>query len=441
MFTRYRLLVLAFWFMAALAAHAQTGSLRVVVLDSAEQRVIRDVTVGDANGRPLAITDERGTCTVRTEDAHGALRLSHVAYGTRVVRLDPTMRTVEVRWTRAMVLLDGAEVVEPGPEVVFRHATLDVAEFEVAPDGIWVLAYGRPRLLRTQTDAGRPIYRDVVLYLLNPEFRTKAWVPIAGDVRGLHGSYGGRIFLEADAVAFHCAFEHGAIVLHTLTTRELRDEVLPWTDSIPGWMLGNNATGEFPAFDHLAFDPERREVRTFCTVQDDFTMELFRSEYKYLSGHDKVVAMDLALRTGIDKQLIAGSMTGFSKHPYFHAPYAPLFVVGDTLCVFDHSCGAIRKFDRDLNAVSETPISYHLRNLWKGTLVQDAATGAVHVIERQGPSTDVRTVDPHTGEVGAHHRLEQRFPEQVSVNDGYAYYVYRPFGGEQTRWLYRELLR
>ena len=296
-------------------------------------------------------------------------------------------------------------------------------------------------MFRRQADAGRAIYRDVVLYLLDTAFEVKAWMPITGDAYALHRSFGDRVFLEAEDGAYQCTFNGRNIHLDGLSVQALRDDVLPWTDSIPGWLIGNNSTGDYPAFDHIAFDPAHSTTRVICSVQDDFTMELFRSQYKYMSGHDKVIAMDLALRTGIDKQVIAGYMTGFPKDIYFHAPYAPLFAVGDTLCVFDHCCGAIRKFDRSFIPVGETRIDYHRCNLWKGRVDQDAATGSVYLLERDGPLMNVRRIDTGSGRTGRDRILEHRFPEQVTVHDGYAYYVYRPFGGEQTRWLYRERLR
>jgi hypothetical protein len=179
----------------------------------------------------------------------------------------------------------------------------------------------------------------------------------------------------------------------------------------------------------------------FCTAEDPSTRELFRSQYKYMSGRDKVVAMDLALRSGIDKQVIAGYMTGFQHDRYFHPPYAPLFRVGDTLCVFDHARGAIRKFTDELEACGEVPISYQQRNLWSGRLVQDAGDQRVYVVERKAASVLLERINVNSGTVSTPYVLGNRYPEQVMVHDGYAYYTYRPFGGEQTRWLYRERIR
>ena len=94
-------------------------------------------------------------------------------------------------------------------------------------------------------------------------------------------------------------------------------------------------------------------VQKNCTITDARTLELFRSQYKYMQGRDKVIAMDLALETGIDAEIIAGYMTGFPDDLYFHPPYAPLFVINDTLCVFDHYRERIARYNSALHPIGE----------------------------------------------------------------------------------------
>ena len=321
-----------------------------------------------------------------------------------------------------------------------QHGTLNVAEFEITDQGIWVLAYEKPRMVRTQEHAGKAIYRDVTLFLLDTLWMELASMPIMGDVLALYRDHRGDVYLETPAMAFACRRSGRSILLDRVTREDLHGAIMPWTDSVPGWLLGNNDDAAFYAFDHIAYDPATEDKRVFCTVEDAFTKDLFRSQYKYMSGHDKVVAMDLALRTGVDKQIIAGYMTGFPNDLYFHPPYAPLFVIDDTLCVFDHARGAIRRFNGALDPIDEVPIDYHRRNLWKGTLLQDGSSRQVFLLESKNGTASLQVIDARLGTTGDRSLLTHRHPEQVAVHDGHAYYVYRPFGSQQTRWLYRESL-
>ena len=160
-----------------------------------------------------------------------------------------------------------------------------------------------------------------------------------------------------------------------------------------------------------------------------------------MSGHDKVVAMDLERELGVDREVIAGYMTAFYNDPYFDVPYAPLFVVHDTLCVFDHYRERIRRFAPDLTVLGETALTYDKERAWKNKLLQDAVDGRIYAVFARSVHTWLREVDPKTGELGRVITLTYPFPEEVQVHDGHAYYVYRPYGSLQHRTLYREALR
>lgn len=170
-------------------------------------------------------------------------------------------------------------------------------------------------------------------------------------------------------------------------------------------------------------------------------MSLFRSQYKYMSGRDKVLAMDLEKETGVDREVIAGYMTGFHHDLYFHEPYAPLFVMRDTLLVFDHYRHRLRRFSSDRRELDELPIGYHRMREWTGRLIQDRITGSVHALFRRGSRVWVRRINQSTGELGNPTELEFPYPDEVQVADGWVYYVYRPHGSLQRRTLYRERLK
>ena len=151
-----------------------------------------------------------------------------------------------------------------------------------------------------------------------------------------------------------------------------------------------------------------------------------------------MIAMDLEIETGIDREIIAGYMTEFHRDPYFDAPYAPLFVVNDTLCVFDHFKERVRRFTKELRPIDEVPITYHQDRDWRSCLLLDQATGAVYAVFARGVKAWLRRVDTSTGDLGPVQAMTFRFPEDIQVHDGYIYYVYRPFGSLQRRTLYRE---
>jgi hypothetical protein len=153
-----------------------------------------------------------------------------------------------------------------------------------------------------------------------------------------------------------------------------------------------------------------------------------------------VVASDIALRTGLDRETVAGFMTGFSQDILYKVPYAPLFVVRDTLMVFDHYKGRVRAFTAGLEPLEGPPITHQNERRWK-RLLHDRGEGRIYAVYAQALRTWLREVDVHTGQLGPARMLTHTCPDELQVHDGYAYYVYRVSGSLQKRTLYREWMR
>lgn len=444
---RTRILALAVLVLAPMCLLAQPVALSGIVLDAETNQPLPGAHVRLAGSVKGAVTDATGRfqmSVMRGEDA--SLRISFTGYAELKLKVPAdrleSSETLVARLQRSAILLDPAEVrARPAPEVVFQRPDLHVGGFLANGEGLWVLAYDKPQLWHAQADAGQRVMRAPRLVLLDTLLRETAMAALPADARAMHRDHAGRPVVEGRDEGWMARREGDGLVLGRIDQELLREAVLPWTDSISGRLLGNNRNEAYPAFEHFARDLKADKDRLLCTVQDDFMMELFRSQYKYMSGPDKVIAMDLEIETGIDREIIAGFMTGFHKDLYFKVPYAPLFVVRDTLCVFDHAKERIRRFLPDGTALTEVAMRHAGERHWAKTLIQDQHGGQVYALFRQGPRTWLRAVDAWDGSMGAHLALTHPFPEDVQVHEGHAYYVYRPHGSTQKRTLYRERLK
>ena len=425
-------------------AMAQPRTIGFTVLDSLEGAPIGNVSLTwtDQGATMHGLTDDKGYCLVRQlTDVRVDIVFSAPSYRTR---------TVQVRWDQRpkstmTVRLTSTElepvVVTRKPEVIFQRADLHAADLLINEEGIWVLAYEQPRMLRAEGDAGKEILRDVRLVLLDSNYREYASCPVPEEVLGLRRDLRNTVVIEGTSRAFGVARTADDIELVPFGLKDLQDKVLPWTDSIPGWVLGSNSDLVMPVFDHLAYDPVNDSVRVVCTVMDTFMLSLFRSEYKYLKGPEKVVAMNLASELGVDKEVVAGYMSGFQHNVWFKPVYAPLFVVGDTMLVFDHASARLRKFTRDPKEVGHVPLPYLSKvegRDWSGRVIQDRARGALFAVFQRNGYQWLRAIDPVSGKLGERVRLTYRYPERTQVFDGHVYYVYRPFESLQKRSIYRE---
>lgn len=444
---RFRILHNILFLVVLFQAHAQVrNELHGTVLDAVSEAPLAGVHVHLLGSEVGAVTGEKGDFMLTVDrGSHIDIKLTSVGFATlrRSLTAEELAhdRPIVLHLQRQAVELPAVTIERSAPEVVYQRSDLHVGDYFTNADGLWVLTYDKPQLWHTEAEAGRQVYRDARLHLLDTNFVECCSVRLPTEVVRLHHDHAQRTIVEGTKNAWIAALRKGEVVLHETDLTTLEKSILPWTDSIQGQLIGNNFTATFPAFDHFAYDVESEETRAICAVQDAFLMELFRSQYKYMSGHDKVVAMDLAIETGIDAEIIAGYMTQFYKDQYFDPPYAPLFVVHDTLCVFDHYTERIRRFLPDLSPAGDVPITHQRERTWKTRLLQDAGDGTVYALFARNLHTWLRTVDATTGALGPVRMLDHPFPEDVQVHGGHAYFIYRPYGSLQHRTLYRQALR
>jgi len=370
------------------------------------------------------------------------LVVSHTGHATARLPLwarQPNESPVVVTLAVRAVDLDPFEVAaRPVPEPVYQRADLHVGAFAVNAHGLWVLAYEKPRLWHREEDAGAQVLLASRMVLLDSAFKELGSIQLPAPVKRLVRDHARRVIAEGEQESWMALPDARGIQLQRIASQTLRDQVLPWTDSTAGRLIGNNRNESYPAYDHVMHRTDDGSDLLICSVRDDFVMELFRSQYKYMTGRDKVIAMDLELETGVDREVIAGYMTGFSRDPYFKLPYAPMFRVRDTLCVFDHASGRIMRFDIDGRVAGESTMRHHQERTFKRLLIQDAVSEKVYALFRRGQVAVLRSVDSRTGALGPERALTYPHPEEVQVHEGFAYYVYRPFESTQKRTLYRE---
>jgi len=177
-------------------------------------------------------------------------------------------------------------------------------------------------------------------------------------------------------------------------------------------------------------------------VKDDFMMELYRAQYKYVSGRDKLWAYRKEQATGIDKEIWIGA-SSFTQDILYKPVYAPLFIINDTVLVFDQYKNKILKFDEYNDSAGVYFMNYHQApkgEKWEQPIIEDKSEELVYAIYNGGGYTYVRQLKYRSGVTGKTTKLKFRFIENIKIDKGYVYYIYRPFESSQKRFLYKEEL-
>lgn len=419
---------------------AQVVQLDVVVRDAEDGTAVQGAHLSLLKAKARAITDGGGRAMLLWSGATDTLVMSHVRYGTQRRAIPRSSTPLRITWEvrPEVVSIPEVRITAERAERIYAHPQLNVETMHVDDAGIWVLVYDRPQLWHRQEEAGVRELLGAKLYLLDTLFRELASTALSDRPHALHSDLRGRVVVEGRNHAWLPHHGDGRITLERIELDTLRGAILPWTDSVAGHWLGNDRRDDYPAFVHFAMIPGTSAAHSIYAVEDAHTMELFRAEYKYMDGPSKVMAMKLARDLKVDKEIIAGYMTGFHKHMYFHVPYAPLFVVDDTIRIFDHERSLLVHLDERGTVLRRTTLRHHLDRSWQGVLLFDRARGEVYALNKRGPIAQLRRISLITGEVGPVHAVQHPFPDGVQVHDGYVYYTYRDQGSDGVRALFRE---
>ena len=147
-------------------------------------------------------------------------------------------------------------------------------------------------------------------------------------------------------------------------------------DTVGSYYLYSNFNELYPAIKFYGLNTQDSSHQLIKEVKDDFMMELYRAQYKYVSGRDKLWAFRKEQETGVDKEIWIGAAV-FTNDILYKPVYAPLLVYYDTLLIFDHYKDLLFCYDSEFNLLNSIAISYHKKvkkQKWSQPLIQDLKT-------------------------------------------------------------------
>ena len=374
---------------------------------------IAHITVGSAD-------------TVKFHFDHAAYEVRN-APDARVYKNADTI-TIKLKLAWARVLRE-VEILAPGvPDTVYHSERLSVYDFDFLPDGkMLLLTYpknykkGTELLYFEEYNSSFEIPTKEKPLEIIRDFRGNPHVVSENNVMGI-SNYGGKVQLSNIDKAYYMSY------------------IAPIVDSNTSRFFFSNYNELYPAFDYFTYNFVDSSYKKIAQIEDEFMMELYRSEYKWVDIRTKIWAKEKEFETGIDAEVWVGA-TYFTQSLYYKEVYAPMFSRNDTVFVFDHYKNLMFRYDNKGDLMDSLPIYYHLRpkeSGWKKLLLQDQVTGQVYVVYENAGKTTLQHFDCVTGELGEIIPLSFRYADNIVLRDNFIYYIYRPFESLQKKFLYKE---
>ncbi len=326
------------------------------------------------------------------------------------------------------LLLDEFSVIANKIDTVYGSDRFSVEDFEMVNDGhMLLLSY--EKTLRKES--------KILLLDKNQQLLHTHVVP--GQSIRLFKDYSGQSYVITIDKVFQINISNiNRIELTVMNNDVFYDYCYRIIDTINDDYLYSNFNELYPA---IKFYSSRKVDSTHSLikeVKDDFMMELYRAQYKYVSGRDKLWAYRKEQQTGIDKEIWVGASV-FTNDILYKPIYAPLFVKNDSIYLFDHYQNYIFNYNSAIELLDSIPITYHLKSKnekWSQPLIQDEKEKDIFVLFNSGGFYIIKKID--NGKVNKGFKLTNRYVENIKIYDGYVYYVYRPYESIQKKFIYKE---
>lgn len=319
-----------------------------------------------------------------------------------------------------------------GPDTVIGNWHFFIEDYAFADSGRYLLLTFEKNLKSAK----------VMLADNDQKIISQAVVPV--EAINLYKDYQGHVNVMCKDSAFRIhIFPDNHIALMALPYRDFCDRMLPCVDTIGGKILFSNYNRDYPAFTYFAYDPHDTSVMSIRPIVDVELLAQYNWEFDYLLPKDRLYARKMEAYTGIDKRIIAATMTGFPKSIFYTPLYAPMFTVHDTVCVFDHYSDTLFLYDKAGKQIHASKISYHHPANWKEwdrSIHQDEVTGELYARFEKGGFYYLKRIDIATGQLTGSFKITSQYVKHIHIRNGDVFYIYRPTESIQKKYLYKERL-
>lgn len=408
--------------------HSQTIYIKGKITDAESKAPLSSVNINNAT-----ISDSEGCYFLKITDIKKKdISFSLLGYKTVLSNLNRLKDTVTLNrcLSKKVIELAAVDVKAPGFDTVFGNRKFSVADYEFQDDKVVLLTFEK-NLSHAKvmlTDASQKILSSFEL----PDEAEKLYRDYLGyiNVICLHHIY--RINLK-----------NNVIHLASLPFDDYKRLIMPCLDTIGKDIYFSNYQKEYPEFTYYAYNTESKDVSAFKTVCDRELLKGYNMEYYFLKPKERLLARKLADEYGVDKHRIAATMSGLTTSMFYTPLYAPLFILKDTIFIFDHYNDAILKYDKKHRLLDSIHINYnHPKNWreWKHEIIIDNVTGNKYALYQKNGFYYLKHVDSNSGKIIATYKLSSQNAEKIKVKNNYVYYVYSPFESLQEQFVYRELI-
>ncbi|MCE3259047.1 MAG: hypothetical protein K0S12_688, partial [Bacteroidetes bacterium] len=427
-----RVILYIFLFAISFFSSAQNSLVvRGTVKNERTGEVLANVAVKSAGSNAGVVTNSIGAFEIiLPKQSLIKLHFSHLSFvpfikEVRSKEQDTVVVTISLK-EKPNLLTEIPVYAENKPETLVGKPDYSVFDFDFYEDKLILLT--AERSLKKAQIRFSEYNGKIISSLPLPKY--------AGEASCFFHDYEGYTDLICSDTIFRLDILNKEFLLMTLNKNDFNRGLKPVMDSANGHYYVSNQWDKFPLFNYYFIRQNDTASHLLSTITNSDLMKIYNMEYYYLPSGAQLEARRLAQQYKADKRVIAALMSGFTQSMFYEPLYAPLFVLKDTVCVFNHYTDHIYHFDRKNKLIDSVKINYHHPKNWrewKKKLYVDEFENKVYAFFSKNDHHYLKQIDHQSGREIKTYKLKHPSAEKIKIRDGYVYYVYRPFESTQEK--------
>ncbi len=399
------------------------------------KKPITGAVVKWVNGKQFAVTDENGEFAIPSS-SNGYVIQSIGYYDFTTTKIPKVVELLEQIYQLPVLGITDA------PDSIFGSVKYSVGDFVWWNGKLTMLLYEHEKLIKPVTEK-RDLWEDAWIAQIDSFGRIVTSFHINEPAERFHLAPTGACFVLTEYSVFQLKAEP-FLHLDKLSYESFRQEYEPICGFLHSNIVFHTFTEEYPEFSYYLLKKDSSDPLELERVADSLTMELFKSEYKYMNGRGKRIAYQYELDYGVPKEIVAGQMTRFKESPYYRDPVAKIVQLEDRWSIFNISQKQV------LSVGAEGELLSRFKMKEEGSLsaltTKEKILSVQYIPETKEMVcfTQMRTGESmlyllkEDGSLELKKNLYWQHIRNPQIKNGRVYYLYRPFESRNNWYLYAE---
>jgi len=395
-----------------------------------QKKPIGNVYILDVKTRKTVITDKNGTFIIIIPKNATTLKISHIGY--KPYRLDISKKYLKKDTISFNIILE-AEVYTIQPVEVYSERVnfaydnykANIYDYEFTGDNI--LLY----LFENQTKKLRIVDNsDSIL----SDFK----IPV--DFENFYKDCFGNIHLISEDSAYQIYIDTALYLIDKTSIDTFNTNLKPCILSINEDLIFQKYQYYNQYLTYFMINKTNKNKKILTVIHDNKGEALFNMyyksvmEYKLFSSNGPPEMQDISFSDVMDSNNAYDAMTNINDlkvRTWFFEKiittpiYAPLFLISDTLFLFDHLNNFLLIYNIKGELITKHEISYNKQDGWAKELIMDYDNERIFAKFCTSTGlTSLKQLDIHTGKIIKEYNLEvHRYPRNIKIKGNFVYYI------------------